>query len=65
MLGTVGATACVGGIFLLVMAAVITGVIWLYRLGWGQKENEFDDYDGDIADEPPDEIVIEIDEEEE
>jgi len=65
VLGTVGATACVGGIFLLVMAAVITGVIWLYRLGWGQKDNEYEAYDGESDDEAPDEIVIEIDEDEE
>jgi hypothetical protein len=36
--GTLGATACVGSIFLLVMAGVFTGAIWLYRLGWGQPK---------------------------
>ncbi len=65
VLGTVGATACVGGIFLLVMAAVITGVIWLYRLGWGQKDDEYNEFDGDFDNDTPDEIIIEIEDEEE
>ena len=36
MLGVIGTTACGGGVILLIMAAVVAGLVWLYRLGWGQ-----------------------------
>lgn len=49
-LGVVGTTACFGGLILLAMAAMITGLVWLYRLGWGnpaENEDDFDDFDDD------------------
>jgi hypothetical protein len=58
LLGTIGTTACVGGLVLLIMAAVMAGAVWLYRLGWGQAD---DDDDFDEFDEA-DEIIVEIDE---
>lgn len=59
MLGVVGTTACVGGLILLIMGAVVAGLVWLYRLGWGQPaEDEVDDdFEEDVE-----EIVINIDE---
>ncbi len=51
ILGVAGTTICVSGGFLGLMGAVLTGLVWLYRLGWG-KVND------DDADE--EEIIIEI-----
>ena len=54
-LSTIGTTACLGGLVLLIMAAVIAGAAWLYRLGWGQTQDE-DDFD------EVEEIIVNIDE---
>jgi hypothetical protein len=35
MLGAVGTTACLGGLALVVAALILAGLVWLYRLGWG------------------------------
>ncbi len=59
MLGVVGTTACVGGLILLIMGAVIAGLVWLYRLGWGQTDTDEADYD---FDDNVEEIVIDINE---
>ncbi len=59
MLGVVGTTACVGGLILLIMGVVVAGLVWLYRLGWGQAAE--DEYDDDF-DDNVEEIVINIDE---
>ncbi len=37
VLGAAGTTICVGGIGLIGLAVVIAGLVWLYRLGWGEK----------------------------
>jgi hypothetical protein len=53
LLGVAGTTVCIGGAALLLMGAVLTGLVWLYRLGWGNNDD----------DEPPEdeeEIIIEI-----
>jgi len=57
LLGVVGTTACVGGLILLIMGAVMAGLVWLYRLGWGNSSD--DEYGDDFDD--GDEIVIDID----
>jgi hypothetical protein len=57
MLGVAGTTICVGGGFLGLMGAVLTGLVWLYRLGWGKVD------DDDDADE--EEIIVEIVEDDE
>lgn len=59
MLSVVGTTACVGGLILLIMGAIIAGLVWLYRLGWGQTDTDEADYD---FDDNVEEIVIDIDE---
>ncbi len=56
LLGMVGTTMCVGGIVLVMMAALLAGLIWLYRLGWGQVED--DEFDDDFDD--AEEIIVEI-----
>jgi hypothetical protein len=43
MMGAVGATICIGGAALLVAAMVMAGLVWLYRLGWGDKDEENED----------------------
>ncbi len=40
ILGAVGTTACLGGMALLVAAIIIAGLVWLYRLGWGEKDRD-------------------------
>jgi hypothetical protein len=51
--GVAGTTVCVGGGALLLLGAVMVGLVWLYRLGWGQTDNsEADDEE---------EIVIDVD----
>ncbi|MBN1221248.1 MAG: hypothetical protein JXM69_20155 [Anaerolineae bacterium] len=63
-LGVAGTTICVGGVALLMMAVVVAGLVWLYRLGWGNVDHdETDDFgDDDIDDGEP--IVVEIVEDE-
>ena len=59
-LGAVGTTACVGGLVLLIIGAVIAGLVWLYRLGWGNTAD--DDYDDDAYHADPDnDIIIDMD----
>jgi hypothetical protein len=48
-----GMTACIGGMALVFMAAVLVGLVWLYRLGWGKVDNPSNEK----------EIVIDIKEE--
>jgi hypothetical protein len=62
VLGAVGTTACVGGLVLLIIGAVMAGLVWLYRLGWGSSAA--DDYGDDDYDYPnPDnDIIINMDE---
>lgn len=40
IMGTVGVTACIGGVVLLVVGAVMAGLVWLYRMGWGDVEQD-------------------------
>jgi hypothetical protein len=47
-----GPTLCFGGITMLLMLAVLGGLVWLYRLGWGKTDDDEPDQ--------PAEIVIEI-----
>ncbi|MDX1522342.1 MAG: hypothetical protein R3264_12000, partial [Anaerolineae bacterium] len=55
-----GTTACVGGIFLVIIGIALFGVAWLYRLGWGEAEDDeaYHDYDG--YDDDDDYIEVEI-----
>jgi hypothetical protein len=39
LLGAAGTTVCIGGITLVGAAIVLFGLVWLYRLGWGQSRN--------------------------
>jgi hypothetical protein len=57
ILGVAGTTICVGAGFLGLMGAVLGGLVWLYRLGWGKV-------DDDDADEE-EEIIVEIVEDDE
>jgi hypothetical protein len=52
LLGVAGTTVCIGGVAVLLLGAVLAGLVWLYRLGWGKVDDEPDD----------EEIVIEIEE---
>jgi hypothetical protein len=45
MMGAVGATACIGGLALFIVGGVMAGLVWLYRLGWGQLDDEDIDED--------------------
>lgn len=56
----VGTTVCVGGLTLMALAAILAGLVWLYRLGWGQIEE--DDFSDDLDD--GEEVVVEIIDEE-
>lgn len=53
MLSTLGTLGCVGGLGLLFLGATMAGLVWLYRLGWGEPatdddfEYDDDDYDKD------------------
>lgn len=40
ILGAVGTTACLGGLALLVAAIILAGLVWLYRLGWGDAARD-------------------------
>lgn len=49
VLGAAGTTACLGGVALVLVAAVMAGLVWLYRLGWGSaavEEEYYDDNEG-------------------
>jgi hypothetical protein len=43
MLGAVGASVCLGGTALLMVGVMMGGLVWLYRIGWGQKGKEEND----------------------
>ncbi|MEW5959327.1 MAG: hypothetical protein AB1801_16470, partial [Chloroflexota bacterium] len=43
LLRTIGAAACIGGLVLVLLGAVLGGAIWLYRLGWGNPADDDDD----------------------
>lgn len=47
MMGLIGTTACVGGVFIVIMSLALVGLVWLYRLGWSQTKDELvaDDFD--------------------
>jgi hypothetical protein len=32
-----------GGVAVLLLGAVLAGLVWLYRLGWGKVDDEADD----------------------
>ncbi|GAB4453228.1 MAG: hypothetical protein Fur0044_48130 [Anaerolineae bacterium] len=51
LFGVAGTTLCIGGPALLLLGAVMAGLVWLYRLGWGKTANEEADKE---------EIIIEI-----
>lgn len=57
LLNVVGTTACVGGLGLVLMGAVLAGLVWLYRLGWGQIDDDDFEDDDDFDD---DEVIVEI-----
>jgi hypothetical protein len=40
MMGAVGASICIGGAALLMVGVIMGGLVWLYRLGWGQKDKK-------------------------
>jgi len=50
VLGAVGTTICFGGIILLIMSIVMAGLVWLYRLGWSNPDDEFDEYEEELTD---------------
>jgi hypothetical protein len=58
ILGIAGTTICAGGVVLVVMIIVALGLVWLYRLGWGNTDEDeyFEDYD----DEDDNSLVVEI-----
>lgn len=45
VLGAVGTTACLGGLALVIVAIIMVGLVWLYRLGWGNKEDDGLEFD--------------------
>ncbi|MBI1876986.1 MAG: hypothetical protein HYR94_01895 [Chloroflexi bacterium] len=56
LLGVAGTTVCIGGAALLLLGAVLSGLVWLYRLGWGKVDDDEPDNDSE------EEIIIEIEE---
>lgn len=49
LLSVAGTTVCFGGIGLLLMAAVVAGLVWLYRLGWGKIDPDESDDEEEIT----------------
>lgn len=45
VLGAVGTTACLGGLALLIVAIIMVGLVWLYRLGWSSNEDDGLEFD--------------------
>ena len=41
-------TACIGGLILLFLGGVMAGLVWLYRLGWGNSGDE-DEVDEELG----------------
>jgi hypothetical protein len=60
VLGAVGTTACVGGLVLLLIGAVLAGLVWLFRLGWGGSTEE--DFEDDYYADADNDIIIDLDE---
>lgn len=54
-LSLAGTTVCAGGAFLVFLGLVAAGLVWLYRLGWG----EIKPAESDEEDEPGEEIIVE------
>ena len=45
-----GTMACLGGLALVIVAIVMVGLVWLYRLGWSNRDDDLDfDEEGIIA----------------
>jgi hypothetical protein len=58
LLSIAGTTICAGGAVLLILGVLVAGLVWLYRLGWGDvNDDEFADEEDDYSGE---EIVVEI-----
>lgn len=55
-LSLVGTIVCAGGAFLVFLGLVAAGLVWLYRLGWG----EITPAESDEEDEPGEEIIVEV-----
>ncbi len=51
MMGMAGTTLCLGSGLVGLMGAVMAGLVWLYRLGWGKADDDSDE---------PDEIIINL-----
>jgi hypothetical protein len=43
IMGVAGAVVLIGGFVLVVMALVLAGLLWLYKVGWRHTSPEFDD----------------------
>lgn len=43
LVGLVGSAVCIGGVFVVIMGIVLAAMTWLYRLGWGNVDDEEDD----------------------
>jgi hypothetical protein len=54
-LGVAGTTICGGGVIILIMVGVLAGLVWLYRLGWGDVDDDEPDEEAD-----DEEIIVEI-----
>ena len=46
-LGALGTAICMGGVALLILAAIMAGLVWLYRLGWSTPGDD-DDFDDEL-----------------
>lgn len=51
-IGAVGTAACFGGLILVILAAVLAGLVWLYRMGWVNSDDD-DDSDAESSANPP------------
>lgn len=43
LVGVVGSVICIGGVFVVIMGIVLAAMAWLYRLGWGNVDQDEDD----------------------
>jgi hypothetical protein len=57
-LSAAGTTACAGGLILVVVAVVMAGMVWLYRLGWGSADD--DEFDAGPPPSEPDDDPVEL-----
>ena len=53
--GVAGTTICAGGAFLVFLGVVAAGLVWLYRLGWGEIKPDESDEEGERGEE----IIVE------